>query len=56
MKRLVELENMLEEDKSSESSWLNILVVVTNVSQKIDNVVKISKTSGIEGFSFTSND
>lgn len=55
MKRLVELENVLEEDKSSESSWLNILVVVTNVSQKIDNVVKISKTSGIEGFSFTSN-
>lgn len=55
MKRLVELENMLEEDKSSEGSWLNILVVVSNVSQKIDNIVKISKTSGIESFSFTSN-
>jgi len=55
LKRLVELENMLEEDKSSEGSWLNILVVVSNVSQKIDNIVKISKTSGIESFSFTSN-
>lgn len=55
LKGLVELKNMFEEDESRESNGLNISVVVTNVSEHVDSIIEISKSSVVESFSFTSN-
>lgn len=52
---LVELQNVFEEDEGRESSWLNISIEVSDVSQKVDCVSKISESSVVEGFSFTGN-
>jgi hypothetical protein len=46
---------MFEENKSSEGKGLNFGVEVSNISQKVDSVSKISKTSVVESLSFTSN-
>jgi len=46
---------MFEENKSSEGKRLNFRVEVSNISQKVDSVSKIGKTSVVESLSFTSN-
>lgn len=56
LKRLVELENMLKENQSSESLRLDFVVKVSNVSQDGDSLSKIGESSGVESFSFTCND
>jgi hypothetical protein len=52
---LVELENMFEEDEGREGNWLNISIVVANISEHVDGIIEISESSSVEGFSFTSN-
>lgn len=52
---LVELHNVFEEDEGRESNWLNFSIEVSDISQKVHCISKISKSSVVEGFSFTSN-
>jgi len=52
---LVELLDVFEEDEGSESEWLNIRVEVSNISQNIDGISKISESSVVESLSFTGN-
>jgi len=47
---------MFKEDEGSEGHGLNFRVEVSNISQKIDSVSKISQTSVVESFGFTGND
>lgn len=47
--------NVFEEDEGSKSDWLNIRVEVSNISQNIDSISKISESSVVERLSFTGN-
>jgi hypothetical protein len=46
---------MFEEDESRESNGLNISIVVANISEHVDSIIKIGESSVVEGLSFTSN-